>query len=262
MRTLAALLALTAAIATRRAEACSGCAYPKFTPRAPLPVNLPALPAMPGTPATLTGPDGGEVTTEAAPEGIHPVTPPTQGVPYTLTAHWVCTGEPVDSTVTFGPPAPLPQSAGTLTQTARTGDFQTPTTAGSCTTAVRGAGAELDLTPSTELEPWLPLTRATLVVGGEAIDQSLQYGTSSASSHYRFALFTVCGGLPAGASPGLKAGKHHGELKLHVAGMSEDLPALPFDVELECPPGCSASPGPLLLLGLAAWLSRRGRREC
>lgn len=72
--------------------------------------------------------------------------------------------------------------------------------------------------------------------------------------------FGTCGAVPNGAEQPLAAGDHHGELSVHLARISGDLPALAFALNVECRGcGCSAAPPGLAVIALA-WVFRRRAR--
>lgn len=168
-----------------------------------------------------------------------------------------------------------PTSAGTLSVGPSSRQtLAIASSAASCRTPVEVSAATLTFTPSPELERFLPLARFTTTIDGETWANSRFGETESPVGPFArspMALHSTCGkskGDYDGTDQGLTAGHHTGALTVEIAGMTP-LPALPFEVEIDCPKsGCAVVRGDwradgvawLVVLG-ALWMRARRRGQ-
>ena len=141
-----------------------------------------------------------------------------------------------------GPAAPLPTDAGVLTANEHAPEtIYAGTASGSCTTRFVAATAQLALDPSAALKPYLPLTRIVATVDGkpwavsEYGDLALQGSTQFVPYRGALQLYARCVRTTGSVDDdGLTLGLHHVEVRAHVAGATEDPPALVMDVHFAC----------------------------
>ena len=143
---------------------------------------------------------------------------------------------------------PLPIHAGTLSLAEqRAQAISVNSWGGTCDSSIFAATARLEIHLSSELPPWLPLTRFITTVDGKLWSGS-GYGVDPAAENrsvapplspiYRNALqiFAGCPPLRTFDDNGLAEGAHHIEIQVHVAGAMSDPAPLLLDIDLECPP--------------------------
>lgn len=177
--------------------------------------------------------------------------------------------------------SPLPTTAGTVAVEHNRGPVLAPHTA-ACLKETPAAWARVELRPSPELVPFLPLSRVTVTVDGNTWARG-RPGVFGADDTFRQQrrvdqIFASCEEQVSMQDPGIfkqdqgiAQGKHRGELTVELPGAAP-LPPVPFEFELSCaaPPapdtgGCSfggrepgALGGLLALFGLVGlWRKRR-----
>jgi hypothetical protein len=108
----------------------------------------------------------------------------------------------------------------------------------------------LALEPSAELAPFLPVARISTKVdgmswaaseygGGTRVPRSIYY-----APRVPLAFYARCVTGPSGTlDPGLSEGAHQGELSVHLAGMADPLPPIPFNFTLSCANAASPDAG-------------------
>jgi hypothetical protein len=127
---------------------------------------------------------------------------------------------------------PLPSSLGSLTVEASLRTISVAAS-GPCEVETLAATAQLIVTSSAELEPWLPLVRRTARVDGVAWATSPAGGLGSASSFRRAdRLYAACD-PPAGAFGGLATGSHLVTIHADVPGLFA-VPAVAATIDLRC----------------------------
>lgn len=151
---------------------------------------------------------------------------------------------PTDVTFTTGPTAPLPTSLGTLQLAALPVELVSVwTSSGSCTEAILAARGSIDLAAVAELAPWKALARAEVRVDGASWANSA-YGDlplAGEAPAYQpkgrtiHAFHVACATVPSSADAGLQPGLHHVELRIHIAGETQDAPDLAGDLSVTCP---------------------------
>lgn len=175
---------------------------------------------------------------------------------------------------------PLPTAAGTVAVEHNRGTVLAPHTA-ACLKETQAAWARVELKPSPELVPFLPLSRVTVTVDGNTWARG-RFGVLGADETFRHQrrvdqIFASCEEQDPGISEhdqGIAQGKHRGELTVELPGAAP-LPPVPFEFELSCAAptapdtgGCSfGGRGPktigglLALLGLVGSLRKRRLAE-
>ena len=151
---------------------------------------------------------------------------------------------PTDVTFTTGPAAPLPTSLGTLQLAALPVELVSVwTSSGSCTEAILAARGSIDLAAVAELAPWKALARAEVRVDGASWANSA-YGDlplAGEAPAYQpkgrtiHAFHVACATVPSSADAGLQPGLHHVELRIHIAGETQDALDLAGDLSVTCP---------------------------
>jgi MYXO-CTERM domain-containing protein len=209
---------------------------------------------------------------------VKPATPLVEGATYRLISVGKCIMNATDRgpafgfdvTFTVGPPSELPSTLGSVTIHPED-SVNWPVPGGSSCVDNRLVSAAFLEVSTPELIAYYAVTRRTLQVDGQVwIEES--YGKSMPGELLDATFpYSIC--EPGGW--GLQAGRHHGELSMHVAGASTDPPPVSFDFDLNCAGvnagptgGCALSSSPEragnpLAIGwaLVAFAARRRRRR-
>ncbi|MFN0245470.1 MAG: hypothetical protein ACKV2T_01095 [Kofleriaceae bacterium] len=219
---------------------------------ATIPANAPALywrPASGGTPGEirLTAVGGAQIPLTSVREPnsdayvLTPSTPLVAGTQYVLEDTGECLyQEPLRSTFTAGPAAPLPTSLGT---TQRDGayvrdDISIATARGSCSIDLDAASAIVTLTHSADAEPWQDLLVYETLADSQlwaphtAINVSRPLGASW-RGRARDQLYRVCVDNDEGR--GLAEGTHEAAFRAYLPGQAK-LVATSVSVETACEP--------------------------
>jgi hypothetical protein len=156
--------------------------------------------------------------------------------------------------ITVGAEASLPTLAGSITiaqQEVATIMVGAPI---SCVADIQAATVRVQLTPSPELAPFLPVTRLHAIVDGADWATSW-YGETPQdlpplhSFRAPLQFFAFCARPDAATSyeQGLALGPHHAEIDVHIAGAASDPPPVAVDFTLSCAglrtKGCDVAPG-------------------
>ena len=195
--------------------------------------------------------------------------------------------------ITVLPASPLPTVAGTVRVAASQRQSYSVTASGSCYRSIDAALVRLELQPSAELAPFLPVARLTVMVDDRLWASSTYGGGLRVQPDaYRnpvqkpLEIFAECGA--SGGGDRFSEGIHQGKLHVEIPGAARPLPPIAFSFSFDCSgaaaagdvdagadswggqsndagAGCSIAGGPagglpwaLLGLGLAV-LVRRGR---
>jgi hypothetical protein len=148
-----------------------------------------------------------------------------------------------DVTFTAGPEAPVPATLGALAlNTLAPSMVAVWTQSGSCTVPILAARGQVGVKANPELLPWQALTRAELWVDGALWVRSdyadvpllgtLPLPTSIGRTVHEF--HVPCGNVPPMDDAGVKAGPHHVDVRMHVAGAYNDAPYLYGDLVVTC----------------------------
>lgn len=250
-RVSALLLALPVATRATTALACGpGSLPPDSAPRQGtiVPANIPGIYVYPGysyydEPCTLAGVElskqpSGSVSLAQDPKDpsvFAPLEALEVGAFYTLSFSSTCSST--------GPSAKTFQVAEARPPATRTGQLRVVATGlaehtwadGSCSWNGLVAWAELRLRPSCDLEPFLPLTRFTLLADGKPwrispVGLKAGAGTEAPPVESVDLAFAACALSPLALSPG----KTELELRAHVSGTDVDPEPAKLTIELDC----------------------------
>ncbi len=260
----AAFLALLAAPPFLHVAPAQACTVPPCNPaRLILPLNDATIPA--NAPAlfgyTTTGDSISLLELRPEDGGIHPTTtevvdgitllklgaPLWIGVNYRIAGQAGCifdAGAPAtgESLLRVAAEAPLPTTIGPARveyYAARLGSSAQPNP----TTVSKVAVAEIAISPSVDLTPYLALTNFTTTLDGHVWADS-KYGRGVQSrearrdvvTRYEFMrVFAGCGNVIDSCAPnGTTPGRHEVQITAHVAGATADPPPLSFTIDLDC----------------------------
>lgn len=318
MRTFLSILAVMVVARARPAEACVGipCSDPwsvGFEDGGVVPANVPALllttpvtgfdtPNLAGiTLSTATGIEvalsgssqlGGRLLVLNLPVGLTPQERYVLRFP-TLCREPDAGAVPFERAFTAGPSAPPPTSLGQL-EVASTGHGQLAVHESiSCGDFIDAAWAQLKLTPSPELVPFLPFTRWTLEVDGQLwtneevaavlpsglLGKLPSYPSQIPTGRRALQVHAACGATQGDVDRGTGLGGHTATLKAWVTGVEAPLtssvsftlacagasqPPVPIEeTPTSTPPqpmGCSTAPGALVMLAAMVLMRRRSMR--
>jgi hypothetical protein len=215
-----------------------------------VPANIPAVATVPGTysgtPCQVTwfellDPNGAPVATSPSPSepGVHLLDQAlVPGQSHLLRYEHLCS-HPQAQPLTFqqsfsvGVAAPLPTSTGTLT-IAEQGAGPFTVSDGSCGWSGTSAWVLLQITPSCELMPFLPVVSFTTEVDGQPWASSRIGSTDwvSGSSRQMNLIFAQCSAYPA--NYGTTAGSHLVSIRAHIAGSAVELQPATLPITLGC----------------------------
>lgn len=299
MRSIAAVLALLAvALSPTEVEACSGGGGCQILQAqlglSGVPENAPVLVAHADRPIDegpiLFGADGGVIATDLTQSPwsiphisdraffIKPVAPLVVGEKYTVRSECdLRSAGFLDQPFVVTAAKPFPTTLGTLSVATGRDRRNIPGHTSLCSVPADVAFAQLTITPSAELIPFLGTTGWTLEVDGKpwarerfgtiGPDGKVEaYAESGPQTPHRLDLVhALCFPSQVEFDVGVKTGMHTATLRADVAGKGE-LPALEVSFALDCsgpaPVSCSSaggSPGALALLALFAFRRRFAR---
>ncbi len=150
-------------------------------------------------------------------------------------------GLPMEVHFRAAPAAPLPSTGGQLNADTRVEPEWRVWAHGTCVDTVKASVAHLEIIPSAELEPWLPLTRWHTAVDGEPWGTSTWGGLSSEGLRSVSGVFSRppdrvhahCLTPPPSIDPGVSRGTRVVTVTPEVAGIGL-LPPLQTTIELSC----------------------------
>jgi hypothetical protein len=265
MRTCIALALLASVSSVEPADACSPppCWPGSLVPAdgATIPANAPALywrpsegQAPPTVKLTVAGTGANVPFTQVAdgPSMVltlaQPLVPGTQ---YVLEETNECQyQQPIRSTFTAGPTAPLPTTLGTTQREAsQRGNVTIATRGGSCSLDVDAAHASITLAHSADATPWKDLLLYETRVDGQGWAPSTAINVTTAvgaswRGRGRDQLYRVCVDNH-GEGQGLAEGTHQAAFRARLPGSTTNLATPEVAVEIVCaaPPTGSNDPG-------------------
>ena len=252
---LAGALAWGVVVTPMRTKACGpmGTGTPSLGAPASgtlVPANIPAIAVVAGTYSTqpcqvtwfeLLDPSGATLPTTPSPgePGVHLIGQAlAQGQTHLLRYEHLC-WNPQAQPITFeqsfsvGAPAPLPTSTGTLT-IAEQGAGPFAVSDGSCSWSGTSAWVRVQITPSCELEPFLPIVSFTTEVDGQPWATSRIGSTEwvSGTSRQMSLVYAACTAYPA--DNGTTTGSHVLSIRAHIVGAGIELQPATLPITLSC----------------------------
>lgn len=256
MRPLLALACVAAAFTglafvAPEARACSpACWAPKFpAERQTIPAGTKHLPIHVQGSMTIADANGRVVFTGTpTKEGVAELDAPLTSGAYTVSHGKEGCGENEGRPFTVGAERAAPSVVGALVARPPQALEARPAGEGNSCLSADGAPARtsisIEFTPSTEMEPWVPLTYFAVTVDGQRIGKEGWGDTQGAHEQYPHGasylvadITTLCGSAPATWSGGpseVAAGKHRIELRARIAGTTTELPVASTEVDIQC----------------------------
>lgn len=272
---LSALLLVAPAVMVmpRPAEACSPplCTRGAFLPGngATIPSNAPGLywrPTHDWRAGTQPDPKAVRLTTTADPTTPLPFTatalqngdyvivpgmPLVQGTSYVLEDPTVCDVGTVKQTFTVGAAAGLPEALGAvqLIGHGSRGKIDVASFSGSCSTEIDVTSIGIELAPSAELAPWMPLLLFETIVDGQAWQIQPSIGARPApgaswKGKGKDLLFRTCVDNPDASFTGMSEGGHQVAFRATLPNGASALVTPAQAVELMCDDPIDPDPDP------------------